>query len=88
MAWLLHAWSSSQLVGSLVAAFVAEQKSADQQRQASAIPPDGERRADRRGHLLGRKTGSATCLLMARGFYDRQAAGHCRFLAREYLDHQ
>jgi hypothetical protein len=84
--------ASNQLVGSLVAAFVSEQKSADQQRQASAIPPDGERRADRRadrrGHLLGRKSGSATCLLMAGGFYDRQAAGHCRFLAREYLDHQ
>jgi hypothetical protein len=58
------------------------------QRQASAIPRERERRADRRGHLQGRKSGSATCLLIARGLYDRQAAGHCRFVAKENLDHQ
>jgi hypothetical protein len=39
----------------------------------------------RREHLLGRKSGSVTCLLIVRGL---QAAGHCRFVAKENLDHK
>jgi hypothetical protein len=58
---LFHAWSSTRLVGSLVAAFVAERKSADHSGKLLRFGPERERRADRRGHLLDRKSGSAAC---------------------------
>jgi hypothetical protein len=45
--------------------------------------PERERRADRRGHLLDRKSESAACLLIARGSHDRQGGGHSRFARAE-----
>ena len=53
-----------------------------------SIRPRVERDADRRGHLLGRRSGSATRLLFRCGSGGRQAAGHCCFLAQENADHR
>jgi hypothetical protein len=66
-----------------VAAFFCEQKSADHSGKRLRFGPERERRADQRGHLLDRKSGSAACLLVARGSRDRQAGGHSRFARAE-----
>jgi hypothetical protein len=67
---------------------VAEQKSADHSGKLLPFLPTESGARTGAWYLLGRKSGSATFLLIARGFYDRQAAGHCRFLAKGNLDHK
>ena len=58
-------------------------------RSAVSAPrrPERERRVDRRGHLLGLKSGSAARLLVAHGSYDPQAGGYCRFARAEQRYH-
>jgi hypothetical protein len=48
----------------------------------SVCRPRGERDADRRGHLLGRRRGSATRLLFAAGPAISRQLGHCRLVQR------
>jgi hypothetical protein len=71
-----------------MAAFVAEQKSADHSGKLLRFGPSESGARTGAGACSVARAGVATRFLLARGFYDCQAAGHCRFLAKEYLDHQ
>lgn len=73
---------------STTAAHRGEGEDRGRSRRSSAPRPERERRAGPRGHVLGRKSGSVVRLLIARGSHGRQAAGHCRFLAKESLEHR
>jgi hypothetical protein len=53
------------------------------QRQASAIRPRARAARGPARAPLDRKSGSAACLLIARGSHDRQAGGHSRFARAE-----
>ena len=61
-----------------------EQRSADHSgKLLRFLPSESGARTGAVTPLLDRKSGSATCLLIARGSHDRQTGGHSRFARTE-----